>query len=57
MMRGFIDENPECAEKLLRYGVARMREDDFTDEEIRAHFEEMHECGHFENVDIDSILG
>lgn len=57
MMRGFLDENPECAEKMLRYGVAQMRDEDFSDEEIRAHFEEMRECGHFGDVDIDHILG
>ena len=56
MMRDFLDENPECAEKMLRYGVARMRDEDFSDEEIRSHFAEMHECGHFADVDVDTIL-
>lgn len=56
MIRGFLDANPECADKFLRYGVAEMRERDFTDDEIRAHLEEMHGCGHTDDIDIDSLL-
>lgn len=57
IIRGFLDENPDIAEKFIRYGIAEMRERDFTDEEIRAHLEEMHECGHMDEFDIDSLLG
>ena len=57
MIRGFLDENPECAEKLLRYGIDQMRARDFSDEEIRTHFEEMQQCGQFAEVNIDGLLG
>jgi hypothetical protein len=57
LIRGFLDENPDVAERLLRYGVDRMRAADYSDEEIRAHVEEMHGCGHFDDLDVDSILG
>jgi len=56
MMRGFFTENPECNDKMVRYGVARMRDEDFTDDEIRAYLEDLHDCGHLGDIDIDGIL-
>lgn len=54
MMFEFLQENPECAEKLARYGAARMREDGFTDEEIREHLEHLHDHGL--SGEIDGLL-
>ena len=55
-MRGFLAENPECADKMARYGVAKMRDDGFSDDEIRAHFADLLECGHLDGIDIDDLL-
>jgi hypothetical protein len=56
-MRGFLDENPECADKMLRHGVSQMRDEGYADDEIRYHFNALNECGHFGEIDIDSVLG
>ena len=55
-MHGFLDENPEFADKMLRYGVAQMRAEGHSDEEIRDHLDALHECGHLSEIDIDSVL-
>lgn len=57
MMGGFMDANPDCADKMLRYGVAQMREEGFSEEEIRDHLDALSECGHVSDADIDTVLG
>jgi hypothetical protein len=57
MVSGFLEENPECAEKLARYGVERMREDGFTDDDIRDHFDHLHYHGYGTDIDVDDLLG
>lgn len=56
MIREFFTENPDCAEKMARYGVARMREDGLSDEEIREHVAHMQGRGFLPGLEIDSIL-
>ena len=56
MLRDFLEKNPDCADKVLRHGVAWMRDAGFTEDEIRAHLDELHECGHLEDVDFDNVL-
>lgn len=51
MMFEFLQENPECAEKLARYQAARMREDGFTDDEIRDRLEHLHDHGLVGEID------
>ena len=56
MMREFFEENPACAEKLARFGVARLRADGMSDDEIRDHFTAMRARRFLSELDIDSIL-
>lgn len=56
MMRGFFAENPECADKMARYGVAKMREEGLSDDEIRERVSQMQERGFLADLDIDTIL-
>ncbi len=56
IMSDFLAENPDCAEKMLRHGVAMMRDDDYAEDDIRAYLEDLHGCGHLDELDIDDIL-
>lgn len=56
IMRGFLAENPDCADKMLRYNVAWMRDEGFTEDEIRAHLEDLNEGGYPVDFDIDTVL-
>lgn len=56
MIRGFLAENPDCAEKMARYGVARMKEDGVPTDEIREHLEHMQERGLLPDLDVEAIL-
>ena len=56
LMAGFLEENPDCANELARYGVERMREDGLTDDEIRDHFDHLHEHGFGTGIDVDDLL-
>lgn len=56
MMRGFFAENPDCADKMARYGVAKMRADGLSDDEIRDHLSHQQERGFVADLDIDSIM-
>ena len=57
ILRDFLDDNPECAERLARYSVARMRDDGMTDAEIRRHLETAQHHGLASRLDIDDLLG
>jgi hypothetical protein len=56
MIRGFLEENPDCADRALRHSVARMQNEGFCEDEIRAYLEDLHDCAHLHDVDIDSVL-
>ena len=56
MIRSFLDENPECAEKLALHGIERMREEGFSDGQIRDHFDHLHYAEHHDMLDIDDLL-
>lgn len=55
-MRDFLEDNPGCTKELARYGVARMRDDGMTDEEIRNHLEHVRHHGFAPELDIDDLL-
>ena len=55
--RDFLEANPECAEQLARYSVARMRDDGMTDDEIRDHLDHVQHHGFAPELDIDDLLG
>ena len=56
-LRDFLEDNPECAEQLARYSVARMRDDGMTDEEIRDHLDHAQHHGFGAGLDIDDLVG
>ncbi|MDX2344278.1 MAG: hypothetical protein QNL12_11360 [Acidimicrobiia bacterium] len=56
MMRDFFTENPDCAEKMARFGVAKMREDGLSDDEIREHMTHMKGRNFLPELDIDHLL-
>ncbi len=56
MIRGFFAENPDCAEKMARYGVTRMKEEGVPTDEIREHLEHMRERGLLPDLDVEEIL-
>ena len=56
MMRGFFAENPDCADKMARYGVAEMREEGLADDTIRERLTHMQGRGFLPDLDIDAIL-
>lgn len=56
MIRGFFAENPDCAEKMARYGVAKMKEEGVPADEIRDHLDHMQERGLLADLDIEAIL-
>ena len=56
MMSGFLAENPDCAEKMARYGVKTMLEEGFTRDEIRDHLAHMQDRGFMPDINIDGIL-
>ncbi len=56
IIKEFFVENPDCAEKMARYGVRRMREDGLTDDEIRKHVTHMQERGLLPDLEIADLL-
>lgn len=56
MIRGFLAENPDCAEKMARYGAAKMKEEGVTTDEIRGHLQHMQERGLLPDLNIEDIL-
>jgi hypothetical protein len=56
MVHEFLAENPDCAEKLARFGVRKMRQMGFENDEIRDFVEHRHHDDLLSDVDIDSIL-
>ncbi|MEA2000796.1 MAG: hypothetical protein U9N84_02765 [Actinomycetota bacterium] len=56
MMSGFLAENPDCAEKMARYGVKTMLEEGFTRDEVRDHLTHLQEHGFMPDLNIDGIL-
>lgn len=56
LLRDFLADNPECADQLARYGVARMRDDGMTDEEIRDHLDHARHQGFGPELDVDDLL-
>ncbi len=56
IMRGFLAENPDIAERLARYGVAKLREEGWSDEDIREHLDHMKERDLLSDLDIDTLL-
>jgi hypothetical protein len=56
MMLGFLAENPDCAERMARYGVTRMKEEGVPAEEIREHLEHMQERGLLPDLEIEVVL-
>ncbi len=57
VLRDFLEDNPDCAERLTRYGVARMRDDGMTDEDIRDHLDHVRHHGFAPELDLDDLLG
>ena len=55
-MRGFLADNPDVAERLVAYGIARLRAEGIDDEEIREHLAFMQERGFASEIDIDQQL-
>ncbi len=55
-IRDFLRENEECAEQLVRYGVARMRAEGCSDDEIRDHLLHIQEQGFGDDLDVDELL-
>ena len=55
-MRGFLTENPDVAERLVAYGVAKLRAEGVDDEEIREHLAFLQERGFASDIDIDQHL-
>lgn len=56
LFRDFLTDNPDCAEQLARYSVARMRDEGITDEEIRGHLAHAPHHGFGLELDIDDLL-
>jgi hypothetical protein len=56
MIRAFLDENPDVAERLARYSADRLRAEGWSDDEIRDHFDHIRERGLLADLDIDTIL-
>ena len=56
MIRGFLDENPDVAERVARYGADRLRAEGWSDDEIRDHFEHIRECDLLADLDVDTIF-
>lgn len=56
MMRGFLQENPDVAERLARYGAAQLREEGWSDEDIREHLAHMQERGFLAELDPDTLF-
>lgn len=56
MIHRFLDENPECVEKLALYGIERMREEGYSDNEIRDRFDHFRDAEHLDPLDIDDLL-
>lgn len=56
MLQGFLAENPDVAERFARFGVDQLRDDGWSDSEIREHFDHVKERGMMRDLDIDTIL-
>ena len=56
LMSDFLAENPDVAERLVAYGVAKLREEGVDDDEIREHFAFIQERGFAADIDIDQLL-
>jgi hypothetical protein len=56
MMLGFLAENPDCAERMARYGVTMMKQEGVPAEEIREHLEHMQERGLLPDLEIEVVL-
>jgi hypothetical protein len=56
MIKEFFVENPDCADKMARYGVLRMRQDGFSDDEIREHVTHIQRRGFLPDLEIQDLL-
>ena len=56
MILGFLAENPDCAERMARYGVTMMKEEGVMSNEIRGHLEDMKQSGLLPGLDIEALL-
>lgn len=56
LLRSFLEENPDVGERLARYGVAKLRADGWSEDELREHLEHLKERGLLANVDAESVL-